>query len=118
MRLPATNATLTELAGGGTSANYDQDASAGTPTWSGSESAYLVEKLTSIYNAERGALDRVRQSYLVVPYELVAFAVLGGTATFTNGDGNSQTRTVQNVERHEIAGTARLWLADAPKTST
>lgn len=110
MSLPASNARLLKIQGGGFSEDYDQAAGADADRWSGSAGVYLVDRVL-VATAPEGR-DELRQTYLVVATDPGTRALVGDSLVLEQ-DGVEQTREVRQVEDHRIAGTVRLYLFDA-----
>lgn len=109
MSLPASNARLTMILGGGFSEDYDEPATNGTPKWTGDADAYVVDKVRTAVTA--AGLARVKTTYVVIPVDLADGIESGDTVTYTI-NGTSVSRVVWEIEAHEIAGTARLHFKD------
>lgn len=108
--LPAANATITSVADGGFSEDYDATATAGTAKWTGNEDCYVVEQIRTVLAPD--GLNRLKTIYLVVPADLGATVESGDTVAYLK-DGTSLTGVVWEVQVAKIAGTARLHLQDA-----
>lgn len=106
MKPPLANATLTSIAGGGTSEDYDTGPGADTARWTGSVDAYLQERLEAQVAGQQ--LDAVDVSRLVVPLAEGLNARRGDTVTYSYG-GETFSRTVQHLEQYRIFGTVSLW---------
>jgi len=120
LTLPQHNATLTAVASGGTSEDYDTPASGDTPDWQGEADAWFHDRRTLSTNtggvAGSGEADLVRRTYLVVPAELAEVIEVGKSLTFrADRDGLERTLDVRDLEGpFDMPGvpfpTARVWL--------
>ena len=109
MGLPATNAVLTKIAGGGFSEDFDQGDATENVKWLGSEDAYLVEKVASSVTGQ--GLEQARIDYLILPYSVAQPITVGDIVTYAQGAA-PVSRKVRTIETHKIAGTTRLYLWD------
>ena len=103
--LPLVNATLTKIAGGGTTEDYDTAAGTDTQRLAGSEDAYVVEDLLS--EVSYGRLDQVEFTLVVVLLAVGALVLRGDTISFDHA-GQTRSRTVRAVEQRRLMGTVRL----------
>jgi hypothetical protein len=104
--IPVANASLTAIAGGGFTDDYDLDATAdGTVRWSGDAPAYLVRRRDE--RARGRTSDIVVDEFLVVDDELGKLVQDGDTVTF-EFETVTENRQVSLVQRHPVAGTCRL----------
>lgn len=115
LTLPQRNATVTLVASGGTSEDYDVAAGADAAEWTGEADAWLHDKVELMSNGT-GGRDLVRRTYLVVPGQLGRRIDSGDNVTFTPDNEAERTAEVRDVEGPmELNGapvsTARLWLA-------
>lgn len=121
LTLPQRNATLTRIASGGTSEDYDQPAGADTTVWQGEADAWFHDRVGLNLGtggvAGSGEADLIRRTYIVVPGELAEMVGPGVALTFTPDDQDAErTRDARDVDGpHSIDGaafaTARIWLA-------
>lgn len=102
--IPVGNVTLTKIAGGGSSEDYDAPEGADPERWSGSEPAYLNEEVLT--DLAGGELNQVSRSQLTYPRSLPV-AHRDDVLTYTQ-DGNSVTRRVQGVEDWSTIGSVRV----------
>lgn len=111
--LPASNATLTSIMGGGFTADYDQPATSGTARWQGTVGVYVVEEIITVASATRRAgegadsVNELTRTYLVLDAELGRLVQTGDTLTYTL-DGVTSTRVARNVRVTPIVSTARV----------
>lgn len=108
--LPASNATLTAINAPGLSEDYDEPATDGTPRWTGTVDCYVVNKIRTLVGT--AGLNRVKTTYLVVPYDIGETVESGDTVVFTL-EGESVSRVVWEIDPAKIAGTTRLHFQDA-----
>ena len=100
--VPLVNATLTQIAGGGSSEDYDSPAGADTARWSGTADAYVDEHMESQVTGQ--SLDAIDVTRLVVPLTPGSQAQRGDTVTYTYG-GQTVSRTVQHMWQYWLFGT-------------
>jgi hypothetical protein len=108
--IPYANATITQIAGGGTTDVYDQSP-APVAKWGGSADAWLGET-AELVEGTGGQAGLTHDSLLVAQQDLGATVVeLDDTVTYAHA-GASTTRTVRNVAAFEAIGILRLTFHD------
>lgn len=113
MSLPQSNATLTRVAGGGTSEDFDVPAGADADKWAGKMGVYVQERTERLTHDR--ASDVIVERVVVVPASLPVEFAQGDTLTLDR-DGEVVTEDVRAVARRElpgVPGTVRLVLEDA-----
>lgn len=111
--LPHSNATLTKVAGGGTSEDYDAPAGADTQKWAGRVGVYVQER-TERVTVQAGS-DVIVGRVAVVPAGLPVTFEQGDTLTL-DFRGATVTETVRAIATRAmpgVLGTTRLVLEDA-----
>lgn len=111
--IPASNATLTAILDGGTTADYDVPATAGTPRWQGHHAAYVVDELVRDFGTHAAIhaneVTEIRKTSVVINARLARLVRQGDKLQFTYQDA-AQERTAANVRITEVTGTARVVL--------
>lgn len=113
--LPQTNATLTQLAGGGGSEDFDQVAGVDPARWSGSVDAYYQERRDRVYGDNITSVV-LRRSLIVANSALPLDVEEGDTVTF-RFRGQLRSGRVQLIERRDLVAagdvaTTRLTLEE------
>jgi hypothetical protein len=101
--IPQSNALLTEVAGGGSSEDWNTGAGAGTVLWSGSTPAYFTESRERSFGPTDDVL--IRRS-LIVETDLRTWSE-GEEATFTHR-GTEYVGKVQLIEARSLPGVGSL----------
>lgn len=107
--VPATNATLTSVAGGGTTEDYDQPAGTDTTRWTGSTGIYVVEELLTQLR-DGSSVDELNHTRLYLPLDVGGVVQRGDTLTYDRG--GTQTRIARTVAVHDFVGLAVVTLED------
>lgn len=105
MTVPQQNATITAVAGAGTSDDWDRPGGAGAAKWEGARRAYYRASTTREVGAA-GATDIVTKRELIVAVEwvLTTGLDLDDVITFrVDGDTTDSTGTAQAVPRAQLA---------------
>lgn len=103
MSLPQRNATLTKVARGGTSEDYDAPEGADPTAWEGSSDCYVGERRATL--TEGRVLNRERVVYALVPGTLDVR--VGDTITYRRDDaGEPESRDVRAVKAPALTGLA------------
>lgn len=100
MSLPQSNATLTKVARGGTSEDYDAPAGADAAAWEGVTACYIGERRATM--TEGQVLNRERIEYAIVPGTIEVRT--GDTITFTRDGGTPESRDVRAVKAPALRG--------------
>ncbi len=115
--LPLTNATLTQIAGGGHTEDWDRGPGADLIRWSGAADAYVTEKSTTTIITEGAkdvypSLTEAKLTRIVVDSSVGNLVQKGDTITFTWNNQTGIQRQVDNTQTYTLFGTTRLWLRE------
>jgi hypothetical protein len=101
------NARLTKIAGGGVSEDYDQPEGSQPAKWTGDIEATVVER--AVEEISTGRADQVNLTHLLVSNALTV--VPDDELTYFYR-GTAVTRTVREVQRHDVLGLIRVYFVD------
>lgn len=116
--LPYTNATLTAIAPVGSSADYDQPASAGIPRWTGEAGIYVADEVKEIIGTSSASaavadrIDEVVVTRVEIPYNIGRLVKRGDTITYIY-EGQPVTRTAGTITHAPLVGRVRILPEDA-----
>ena len=110
MTVLAPNATLTLIAGAGTTDDWNTGPGADTTRWTGS-TAVRVHDRVEVETAQ-GRVDVLSVTEMVTPRSIGELAQIGDTVTYS-WDGATYSREVEQSRVRDIGDTARLWLKNA-----
>jgi hypothetical protein len=108
--LPAANATITRIAGGGVSEDFDRPAGPDTVRWQGEADAYRSQRTEQVARVD--TLDIVTTTTVVVPIDIAQLVQIGDTISLSTGDEMEQQMTVTQLRLNPLGGTGRLWLTE------
>jgi hypothetical protein len=108
--LPAINATLTQIAGQGLAADYNDPGTAGTAKWAGSTGIWVADQILQVEGPDK--VTEVLQTRLEIPWDVGQTVARGDTLSFTY-EGTARNRVARNVIHAPIVGRVRITLEDA-----
>jgi hypothetical protein len=106
-----TNATLTQIAGPGTSDDYDVPGTPGAARWTGSVGVTIRrDPIVEVQGAQ--ALNVVRATRMEIPYDIGSVIEHNDAVTYTH-EGQTLTRRVDDITRAREVGRVRVELEPA-----